>query len=435
MAENKEPEPPNVIFILADDLGWPQVGAYGSDFYETPNIDKLAEEGLRFTQAYSAAAVCSPTRASIMTGKYPARIGLTDFIAGNQSDTYILSQPEWQKFLPLNEYTLGELFKDRGYTTATFGKWHLSKHKQPPESLSHNPDKQGFDEYFVTYKPDDSTDPEGDPHNSDTITALSLDFLERKKDTSFFLFVSFNAIHDPLVESQDRIDHFKDDPLSDEPENHPVVAAMLKRMDANIGKIINKLEMLDLEENTLIIFYSDNGGKESYADQTPFKEGKGWLYEGGIRVPLIIKWKDKVAENEVSEEMVISNDFFPTFSDLLNTDSLISQDGVSLLPHLLEQKPVSDRAFFWHYPHYHRGSGMVPASAMRNGNYKLIEWLEKSLTGKDDFLELYDLQNDPGESVNLVDSLPVLRDSLYGELLEWRRDVDARMPVINDRDE
>lgn len=433
--KNSEPKPPNVIFILADDLGWSQTGAYGSEFYETPNIDRLAREGIRFTQAYSAAAVCSPTRASIMTGKYPARIGLTDFIAGNQRDNYVLSQPDWQKFLPLDEYTLGELFRDNGYATAIFGKWHLSKNKRPPESLSHNPDKQGFHEYFVTYKPDGSTDPEGDPHNSDTITALSLDFLERKKDTSFFLFMSFNAIHDPLVESEDRIESFKDSPETDEPENHPVVAAMLKRMDTNIGKVLTRVEELNLEENTFIVFYSDNGGKEFYADQAPFRKGKGWLYEGGIRVPLIIKWKGRVPDNKVSDEMVISNDFFPTFSDLLNTDSLISHDGVSLLPHLLEQKPVPDRALFWYYPHYHFGSGMLPASAMRSGRYKMIEWHEGNLTGKKDFLELYDLTDDPAESVNLVDSLRVLRDSLYGELLNWRRNVGAKMPVINVLDE
>ncbi len=428
---NEQPEPPNVIFILADDLGWSQTGAYGSEFYETPNIDRLAKEGVRFTHAYSAAAVCSPTRASIMTGKYPARIGLTDFIAGNRRDNYTLSQPDWQKFLPLDEYTLGELFRENGYATAIFGKWHLSKNKRPPESLSHNPDKQGFDEYFITYKPDGSTDPEGDPHNSDTITALSLDFLERKKDTSFFLFMSFNAIHDPLVESQDRIAQFKNHPLSGEPENHPVVAAMLKRMDTNIGKVLDKIEKLGLEEKTFMVFYSDNGGKESYADQAPFRKGKGWLYEGGIRVPFIIKWENKIREQIVSDAMVVSNDFFPTFSDLLNHDSIISNDGINLLPHLLKQKPVPDRALFWHYPHYHFGSGMMPASAMKSGNFKLIEWHEKSLTGKNNFLELYELSNDPGEEVNLADSLTVLRDSMYGELLDWRRMVDAKMPLIN----
>ncbi|MCK4745450.1 MAG: sulfatase-like hydrolase/transferase, partial [Bacteroidales bacterium] len=196
----KEESPPNIIFILADDLGYSQLGCYGSNFYKTPNIDKLGHEGMRFTNAYAACPVCSPTRASIMTGKYPARLHLTDFIAGNNRNNYPLSQPDWQKYLLLEEITFAEILKEEGYRTALFGKWHLSQAKTPPESLAFNPGKQGFDESFVTYKPSQSMaqhwqDAENDAHNVDTITSLAIDFLERNKSNPFFLFVSHNTIH------------------------------------------------------------------------------------------------------------------------------------------------------------------------------------------------------------------------------------------------
>jgi len=199
---------PNIIIVLADDLGWNQLGCYGGP-YQTPNIDNLAKEGMRFTNAYTAAAVCSPTRAALMTGKYPARIRLTDFIKGGTFRDSLLRQPEWQKFLPLEEITIAEIFREYGYRTATFGKWHLSREKKPPESEAYNPKMQGFDESLITYKPvRNQTDPEHDPHNVDSITDRSVRFLEENKNQPFLLVVSHNAIHAPVMESRDRINRF-----------------------------------------------------------------------------------------------------------------------------------------------------------------------------------------------------------------------------------
>lgn len=427
----------NIVFIMADDLGYSQIGCYGSDFYQTPNIDRLAAEGMRFTNAYAAAAVCSPTRASIMTGKYPARLHLTDFIAGNNRENLPLLQPAWQKFLPLEETTFAEVLKEKGYQTAIFGKWHLSQAKTPPESLPYNPDKQGFDESFVTYKPAGNMakpwqDDEDDAHNVDTITNLALDFLERNKDNPFFLFVSHNTIHDPLKEKSKTINKYSSLPESGKPENHPVIAAMIERLDQSSGKIINKISELDLNDNTVIIFFSDNGGKHSYAAQTPLRAGKGWLYEGGIRVPLIVKWKDKIEPGSVSDALVSSVDFLPTFLEIGGSDQLPQHiDGKNLLP--VFEKPATDihDNLFWHYPHYHFGSGMKPAGAVRSGRYKLIEWYEPLLLENEDTWELFDLENDISESHNLADSLPEKTEELKKLLHNWRKEVDAQMPTVN----
>lgn len=431
---------PNIVFILADDMGCAQLGCYGSDYYQTPNIDKLANEGMLFTQAYAAAAVCSPTRASILTGKYPARLHLTDFIAGNSRDDYPLSQPDWQKFLPLEEITFAEVLKVNGYQTAHFGKWHLSPEKTPPESLPYNPDKQGFDEHFVTYKPSgDLAQPwqaaEMDAHNVDTITNLSLDFMERNKENPFFLFVSHNTIHDPLKERAETIRKYENMPASSEPENHPVIAAMVERLDNSCGKIFNRIKELGLEDNTIIIFYADNGGKHAYAAQTPFRAGKGWLYEGGIREPLIVKWKNVVNPGSESKVMVISNDFYPTFLEIAGIEqpSFENRDGKSFVPVLKNPQAEIHEKLFWHYPHYHGGSGMVPAGAVRSGKWKLIEWYEKSLLGEENSAyELYNLETDVGETTNLADSLKTKANELAGELQNWRKEINAQMPVPNE---
>jgi arylsulfatase A len=433
---------PNVVFIIADDLGWSQSGAYGSEYYHTPNIDRLSAEGIRFTDAYSAAAMSSPTRASIMTGKYPSRLHLTDFIPGNQNDHYPLSEPDWQKYLPLEEFTIGNLFSEMGYRTAMFGKWHLSKDKFGPESISHNPDRQGFDRYFIIDKPDSTFDPGHDPHSSDSIGNTSVRFIRENADNPFFLVMSFSAIHDPLMESADAIAKWKSKPASEEPENNPVIAVMLERLDRNIGKVLDELDKLDLAKNTLVIFYSDNGGRHERivvhneergrAWQTPLRKGKGWLYEGGIRVPLIIKWPGAIDNGRVSNEMVSSNDFMPTFCELLGRKPEPDVDGISLLQHLKSGKALNERNLYWHYPHYHSGSGMVPAAAIRSGNWKLIEWYEKSILESDEpAYELYDLQNDIGETVNLAGQNKELTMELAKELEKWRKEVNAQMPVPN----
>lgn len=437
---SKSEIPPNIVFILADDLGFSQIGCYGTDYYKTPNIDKLAGEGMRFTNAYAACAVCSPTRASIMTGKYPARLHLTDYLSGNKNDIYPLSQPEWQKYLPLEEVTFAEILKESAYRTAIFGKWHLSIEKTPPGSLTFNPDKQGFDEHFVTYKPSGGMtqawqEAENDAHNVDTITSLSLDFIERNQDNPFFLFVSHNTIHDPLREKAKTIRKYELLETSKEPENHPTIAAMIERLDNSCGEVIDKINELGLDENTIIIFFGDNGGKAKYAKQTPFRAGKGWLYEGGIREPLIVKWNGKVIPGSISESLISSIDFLPTFMEMAGSNKPIPEniDGKSIVPTLLNQELENHTDLFWHYPHYHNGSKMVPAGAVRSGNYKLIEWYEPKLLKHGKSVELFDLENDQSETTDLSESNPEKASELSQLLNDWRTKVDAQMPTINDK--
>lgn len=438
--EQKEPvqQTPNIIFILADDLGYSQIGCNGTDYYKTPNIDRLASEGMRFSNAYAACSVCSPTRASIMTGKYPARLHLTNFIPGGPTESeHLIRQPEWQKFLPLEEISIAEMLKSKGYKTAIFGKWHLSIEKTPPESLPYNPDKQGFDEHFVTYKPSRGLaqswqSPENDGHNVDTITSLALNFLERNKSNPFLLIVSHNTIHNPLMERAATISKYEKLKESEEPENNPVTAAMIERLDNSCGRIFNKVNELGIDDNTVIIFFSDNGGESKEAAQTPLREGKGWLYEGGIREPFILKWKGTVKPGTVSHSVVSSVDFFPTFTEIAGITDVMLQniDGKSILPILKDPDAEVHDNIFWHFPHYHNGP---PSAAIRSGKWKLIEWYEKSLLGEEEqAFELFNLEEDPGETNNLAGSRPKKTEQLAEELEEWRKEVDAQMPVPNE---
>ena len=435
MASNQQltQQSPNVVFILADDLGWTQTSAYGSRYYKTPNLEKLASQGVRYTNAYAAAAICSPTRASIMTGKYPARLHITDYIPGRAFSNMPLKQPDWQRHLPLSEYTLGELFREQGYRTALFGKWHLSKEKAPPGSIAHNPSAQGFDESFITYKPlsgpaREWQTPEDDGHNVRMLTDLSLKFIERNANRPFFLMISHNTIHDPLIEKSKLIESFASNPESNYSENSPVIAAMLDTFDRSVGAVLDKLDELGLAENTLVIFFSDNGGLESDASQLPLREGKAWLYEGGIRVPLIIRWPGRFPENTVDYSLVSSTDFFPTFMEVLGQFSDVDDiDGYSLLPGSSERTEGSERALYWHYPHYHN-AGMSPAGAIRIGNMKLIEWFGSAPEASGTAIELYDLSKDIGETDNLVHRQPEVAQKLLNMLAVWRTEVGAQMP-------
>ncbi|MCC5930098.1 MAG: sulfatase [Cyclobacteriaceae bacterium] len=436
---------PNVIFILADDLGWPQTGAYGSDYYQTPNIDQMAKNSMRFTDAYTAAPVCSPTRASIMTGKHPARLHLTNFIPGHNRENTRLIEPKMKQFLSVEEFTIGNLFSQAGYSTAMFGKWHLSPVKFGPQSLPFYPDKQGFSEHFVIDSPGTQSNPEMDPHWSDLIGDASVEFIRKNADQPFFLFMSFSAIHSPLVERADSIARWRNKPESSKPENNPIIAAILARMDANVGKVLNALKTLKLEKNTMVIFYSDNGGLTQnavyyldfypegedirMASQKPLREGKGWLYEGGIRVPLIIQWPGMIEENSISHEVVSSYDFMPTFCELLNIEKPDDLDGISLMKHIKSGEPLSERSHYWHFPHYHRGK---PCGAIRSGNWKLIEWFEPALanTGEPVF-ELYNLKEDIGESIDLSESLPETTMRLANELKSWRNELKVQHLTVN----
>ena len=432
--------PPNVLIIIADDLGWSQIGCYGSTFYETPNIDKLAKSGIRFSNAYSAASICSPTRAAIMTGKYPARLDLTDFIPGNfPKNKPLLTPDNWQKYLPLDEETIGEKMEASGYSTGFFGKWHLSKEKLPPESFPHNPSKQGFKETFVTYKPSKNLIQKWqienkDFHNVDTITKRGLEFIEQNKKVPFLLVLSHNTIHDPLLENQELINKYQNKKGSEKKENNPTIGAMIETLDLSVGQIVKKLKNLKLFDNTLLIFCSDNGGKHKHASQKPFKKGKGWLYEGGIRVPLIISWPRKIENNFISEQMTSSIDFLPTILNVTNSGlgNKSVYDGIDISPVFDDKSNLIKRdELYWHYPHYHSGSGMEPASAMRWKDYKLIQWHEPTLLNMEKQIELYNLKLDPGEKNDLSQVEPEIAILMRNKLKNWIIEVDANMPKIN----
>ena len=422
---------PNVVLILADDLGWSQVGAYGGSEYRTPNIDRLASEGMRFTDAYSAAAVCSPTRAALMSGMSPAKLHLTDHIKGSNPKGRPLRQPAWHKRLDLEVTTVAEIFGRNGYRTAHFGKWHLSQDKRPPASLPFNPDKQGFDEVLVTYKPIvGESDPEVDPHNVQAITDRAVDFMERHSETPFFLYLPHNSIHEPIIESRDRVARYRGDASLGKRKIMPTLAAIVERLDNGVGQVLERIDELGLRDNTVVIFYSDNGGKETYARQDPLRSGKGWLYEGGVRVPLIVRWPGRVEPGSTSGHLLSTVDFLPTFLEMLgDEDEPAGIEGESFLDVLQGADARTERHLFWHYPHYHVGSGMVPAGAVRGGRYKLIEWFEgtRAATGRN--YELFDLEEDPSETRNIASSHPTVATNLRDRLEAWRRTVDAQMPT------
>ncbi len=427
--QNQRKRPLNFLFILADDLGWSQTGCYGSTFYETPHIDRLAAEGLRFTDAYAACPVCSPTRAGIMTGKYPARLHLTDFIPGNPFPDRPLVQPEWTKYLKLEETTLAERLRQAGYATANFGKWHLSKTKRPPESEPWNPHRQGFDEYMVTYKPARSQDPENDAHNVAAITQKAVDFMQRNKDRPFFLYVTHNSIHDPLMEKKSLVEKYRAKDGSEKPQNTPVVGAMIETLDHSVGTLLAKLEQLGLSDNTVVIFFSDNGGLARDAAQTPLRGGKATLWEGGIRVPFIVRWPGVVRPGTKCAVPVISTDFYPTILEIAGIGCGNTADGKSLLPLLTGAGELERDAIYWHYPHYHT-AGDGPSGAVRLGDYKLIERYEKSLRGAEGAFELYFLKQDPAEQDDLAAKMPEKTRTLADRLHAWRVAVKAQMPVV-----
>ena len=420
---------PNIVFILVDDLGIHQLGCYGSIFYETPHIDSLAREGMKFINAYAASTVCSPTRASIMTGKYPARLHLTDYIPGKVPQNTLLSVPDWTKQLLSEEITIAEVLKTAGYATGHFGKWHLNKDKNYEAGRPGDPGSQGFDDVLCTHKP--GAGPAGpyaeDWHHVREITERALGFIENNRENPFFCYIAHNSIHAPEIENQGQIDKYKEKYGAETGgRNNPVQAAMLETLDESIGIIMKRLTDLELEDNTVLVFFSDNG-QLGVKSGGPYRGSKGDLYEGGIRMPLIIRWPGIVKASSTCEALVISNDFFPTFSELADVKVKVKDmDGRSLVPVLLDpENKLSRPALYWHYPHYH-GSGLGPMGAVRQGPYKLIEWYEKSISGRDGSVELYNLENDPAEQTNLADSLPDLTTLMLHDLHAWRLRVGAQ---------
>jgi len=453
---------PNFVFILVDDLGWTDLGCFGSTFYETPNIDRLASEGMRFTDAYAACPVCSPTRASIMTGKYPARMNTTDWFGAPQPETVekhwtrnkSLLPAQYLEHLPLDEVTLAETLKQNSYSTFFAGKWHLGREGYYPENQGFDINKGGWERggpygpgrYFSPYGFPTLTDgPEGE-HLPDRLAEETCSFIETQKDNPFLAYLSFYSVHTPLMTRKDLQEKYQKKAEQLDPDkprwgeegerkwrilqDHAVYAGMIDAMDQAVGKVLNKLETLNLADNTVIMFMSDNGGLSTSeghpTTNLPLRAGKGWLYEGGIREPMLIKWPGITEKGTICSVPVTSTDFYPTMLEMagiqLNPNN--HNDGISLAPLLKGKKTLNREDLFWHYPHYGNQGGS-PGSAIRSGDYKLIKFYE------DNRLELYNLKNDIGERQNLITELPDIANQLHSKLKTWLKEVDAQMPSPN----
>jgi arylsulfatase A len=443
----------NVVFILVDDWGATDAAVLGSDFFETPVIDDFASQSLMFTQAYSASPVCSPTRAAILTGKSPARLDMTiwheNAVTGGPKDQPLL-EAKAQPNLPREEVTLADLFKRKDYYTAHIGKWHLG-------TAAYYPETQGYDlnvgatywgapaSFFYPYRGTWSkSDPElryvpvgpGRPGDylTDRLTDHAIKTIEAHQDAPFFVSLWFHTVHTPIQGKPDLVERFKNKPAGVH-HNHPEYAAMVASLDENVGRVLQTLEDLNLSDDTVVVLTSDNGGvnfpSRKAGDRvptvnTPWRSGKGTLYEGGIRVPLMIRWPGRTTSGTSCDEMVTSEDFFPTLAEGLNLDAAESteRDGTSLVSLLDDPAAELDRdTLFWHYPHYY--PRMTPGSAVRNGDWKLIHSYE------DDGVELFNLANDPSETSNVSKQHPDRVHELRSQLDAWRRNTRANAPVPN----
>lgn len=421
----------NIVFILADDMGWNQVGYIGSEYYDTPNIDKIASEGIYFSDAYSPAPVCSPARASILTGRYSARLHITDYMPGNNYPWAKLKTPVQAKALALEEITFAEMLKPQGYVSALIGKWHVSTDKKYKPGRPFDPGSQGFDYVYTTVKPKPDADPNDDAHHVMELTEEALKFIDENKSKPFFLFLSHHVVHRPIMENPELIYKYYEKPNGELLKNNYIMGAMIERMDTGIGMVVKKLEDLKIADRTIVIFYSDNGGYNKLQAQDPLRGGKAMVYEGGIRVPLAIKWPGVIEPGTVSNAPVSGYDLFPTFAEIAGAPaSDVIIDGVSLLPILTNQGEIEERELYWHYPHYHR-QGYLPSAAIRDGDYKLIEWYEKSKTGEEGAYYLFNIKDDVSEKHNLANEMPGKVKELANKLKEWRKNVNAQEMMIN----
>jgi arylsulfatase A len=422
----------NVVFILMDDLGWHDTGPYGNTFIDTPNLNRFAAESALFTNAYAACPVCSPTRASIMTGKYPARLHLTDWIPGRKQWPYAkLLTPAFKQCLPLSDTTIAEAVHPFGYRSAAIGKWHLGGN-------GYLPTDQGFDINVggtAAGSPPTYFGPltlpglklESGEFLTPRLTSEGSRFMRESGRTPFFLYEAQFTVHIPLQAPEKLVQKYRKRDISDV---DPVYCAMVETADACVGGLLKTLEETGKSKNTIVVFFSDNGGVryqqrrlQPVTNNAPLRAGKGHLYEGGIREPLIIRWPGVTQAGSRIAEPVCSVDFLPTFCDALGIHAPKNMDGISIKP-LLEGRSLSQRPLFWHYPHY-SDQGGKPAGAVRIGNWKLIEFYE------DNRLELFNLENDPGERSNLVLLQPDHAKRLHTLLVNWRKSVDASMPTVN----
>ncbi len=428
---SKGDKPLNFVYILADDMGWNQTGYGGSTFYETPNIDKIARDGMYFTNAYAPAPTCSPSRAGILTGRYPARIHLTEYIPGDPYPWARLKAPKEVDRLPLSEETIAEMLKPKGYESAMIGKWHLNKDKNYKLGRPGDPESQGFDFVHTTVKPKYSANPNKDAHHAIEITNEALKFLDENHKKPFFLYVAHHVVHRPIMEHADLIFKYKEKRNSDLDINNPIMGAMIERMDTEIGILMKKIDDLGLRDNTVVVFFSDNGGYDKLQAQDPLRGGKSMLYEGGIRVPFAVRWPGVVKPGTKSDEPVIGCDFLPTFADIAGVKKFDHKiDGLSLVPLFKGKQKLDRENLYWHYPHYHRFN-YKPSGAIREGDYKLIEWYERSMFNEDHPVSLFNIKKDISERHDLADEMPELAEKLWKKLKKWRKDVGAQEMTIN----
>jgi len=433
--------PPNFVLFVVDDLGWRDLGCQGSDYYQTPNIDRLASRGIRFPQAYAACALCSPTRASLLTGKSPARLLLTQWLPAGRWDPQMhrMREGRFLRSLPLEEITLAEALREAGYATFHVGKWHLGG---PPFSL---PEQHGFDvniagsehgapgSYFSPYRgtwtiPTTGQDvlkqtlpggEEGD-YLTDRLTEEAVHLLRQSRNQPFFLYFPYYAVHTPLQAKKGKLQSYQKVPRATR-QGKPAYAAMVETVDDSLGRILETLDDLGLRDSTVVAFTSDNGGHAHATSNAPLRANKGSHYEGGIRVPLILQGPGIEKQGAVDSTPVISHDLYPTILELAGLPLRPHQhvDGLSLVPLLQGEGRLERDALFWHYPHYNRHPQSAPVSVMRLDSWKLIEFLE---TGR---LELYDLDADPRETENLAAREPDLTRRLLTRLVRWKRECGA----------
>lgn len=456
----EEIQRPNVLFILADDFGLKDMSFVGSTYYETPNIDRLASRSMVFNQGYAGSRVCSPSRATIMTGKFTARHGVTNWI-GEKSGEDWRSMERYDKLLPADyvhslpkeDITIAEALQDNGYTTFFAGKWHLGEEGSYPEDHGFDFNKGGWDKGSPM---GGFYSPFGNPKLKDKVNGENLslrlsketnDFITSYRDSTFFAFLSFYAVHGPIETTQEKWNKYRDKAVQQNvavkgfemekklpiriTQDNPVYAGLVETMDEAIGLVLDKLKVLGLDDNTIIIFTSDNGGVSSgdsfSTSNLPFRGGKGYHWEGGIKEPYMIYVPKQTNNGKRSEYPVTGADFYPTILDYANIDLMPNQhkDGISLKGLINDNSQVPERSLFWHYPHYGNQGG-DPSSVIRKGNWKLIHYYEENID------ELYNLAEDPFERQNLANDNLELTESLSKELMNWLIEVDAKFPEVDE---
>jgi len=438
--------PPNIVYILADDLGWTDTGTYGSRYYETPNIDRLAAQGLKLT-SYHNCPNCQPTRAALMSGQHGARTGV--YTVGGIDRFDWRSRPlrpvENAQQLPLDRVTIAQQLKTAGYTTAIFGKWHLG------QTGPYHPSQRGFDEAIVTmgrhfnFVTQPKVDHPDEVYLADWLTDRAIDFLRRRRDQPFFLYLPHFGVHSPYEAKADLIERFKTKPAAGG-HRDPVYAAMIASLDDSVGRVLQTLDELKLADNTVVIFSSDNGGVGGYVreglkkagdvtDNAPLRSGKGSLYEGGIRDPFLVRWPSVIRPGSTCDIPVLHVDVFPTLLEIAGAKAPEQQvlDGESLVPLFRNPSATLKRdAIYQHFPGY-LGAGdntwrTTPVGLIQAGDWKLMEFFE------DGRLELYNLRDDIGETKNLAQTMPEKTQELHAKLKAWRESIHAPMPVPNKPD-